>query len=171
MVGETKLGSLAAHWMTFEHTVSTPAYLVIPSITRATCGLVAINYRKHCKQVPDTRQVSLATGELPVICLTRYIPLPSSVLFEILVPMTLFGLGRPEAPAPLQKLPPICFVGLMLLVGLNPPPVSCFSSPDSFPNSLSPVNCLAIVVPECCTAMPLDDVPVEDGTRVDPNKS
>ena len=88
--------------------------------------------------------------------------------------MTLFGLGRPEVLAPLQKLPPICFVGLMLLVGLNPPPVSCFSSPDSFPNSLvlpSPVNCLAIVVPECCDTMPLDDVPVEDGTRGDPNKS
>jgi hypothetical protein len=37
----------------------------------------------------------------------------------------------------------------------------------------SPVNCLAIVMPVCCDAMPLDAMPVDDASSGDsePNKS
>jgi len=57
----------------------------------------------------------------PVSCLTRNIPLPSSILFELLIPITLFGLGLtlPDRPS--------CLVGLILRVGVSPPPVSCLA--------------------------------------------
>lgn len=82
----------------------------------------------------------------PVICRTKYIPLPSSIDLLPLIPITLFGLGRGVAS-------PNCFVGLpaSCLVGLSPPPVSCRKIPESPP--LRPVNWRAmVVVPVSCGA-------------------
>ena len=75
----------------------------------------------------------------PVICRTRYIPLPSSIDLLLLIPITLFGLGRGVAS-------PNCFVGLpeSCLVELSPPPVSCRKIPESPPPR--PVNWRAMVV-------------------------
>ena len=75
----------------------------------------------------------------PVICRTRYIPLPSSIDLLLLIPITLFGLGRGVTS-------PSCFVGLpeSCLVGLSPPPVSCRKIPESPPPR--PVNWRAMVV-------------------------
>ena len=103
----------------------------------------------------------------PVICLTRYIPLPwppSSILVFI-IPMMLFGLGLPPWPI---------FVGLAAncLVGLKPPPVNCLMSAAS--ELANPVNCRAnVVAPVYCvivrngawpdpTGRPLR-IPVVDG--------
>lgn len=74
----------------------------------------------------------------PVICLTRKTPRPSSVLLDVRIPITLLGRGR----FPLH-MSPNCLVGLMLRVGLNPPPVSCLKRTSS---PAKPVNCRAIVV-------------------------
>ena len=71
----------------------------------------------------------------PVNCFTRYIPRPSSILPKLLIPITLLGRGRPPEPN--------CFVGLMLRVGLKPPPVSCLNIGSPPP---IPVNCREIVV-------------------------
>lgn len=98
----------------------------------------------------------------PVICRTMLV---------FLIPTTLFGRGRKALaipfvglmllvglrPPPVSclKIPgsppyPIPLVGLMLLVGLNPPPVICRKIPGS---PLYPVNCLAmVVVPVNCGA-------------------
>jgi hypothetical protein len=82
---------------------------------------------------------------LPVNCLTKNIPRPSSTLFALLIPITLLGRGLiPILPPPVV---PNCFVGLTLRVGLSPPPVNCLRRPGSPPK---PVNCLAIVVPVYC---------------------
>jgi len=100
----------------------------------------------HCRYSP-----------IPVICLTRYIPLPSSTLL-VLIPITLLGLGLPPCP-PI----PNCFVGLPAncLVGLKPPPVNCLMRAASDPPS--PVNCRAnVVAPVYCVIM-------RDGALPDPN--
>jgi hypothetical protein len=74
----------------------------------------------------------------PVICLIRNIPRPSSILIALLIPITLLGRGRiPDLAIP------SCFVGLILRVGLKPPPVSCLKIPSPPP---IPVNCRARVV-------------------------
>lgn len=63
------------------------------------------------------------------------------------MPITLFGRGRMPG-----FVMPSCFVGLILRVGLNPPPVSWLKI-DSPP--VIPVTCLAmVVVPvDCCVSM------------------
>jgi hypothetical protein len=69
----------------------------------------------------------------------RNIPLPSSTLLRaVLKPITLFGRGRMPS-----FIMPSCFVGLILRVGLNPPPVSCLKIDSPV---VTPVNCFAIVV-------------------------
>ena len=61
------------------------------------------------------------------------------------MPITLFGRGRMPG-----FIIPSCFVGLILRVGLNPPPVSCLKIDSPL---VIPVTCLAMVV-----------VPVDCGT-------
>jgi len=60
----------------------------------------------------------------PVICRTRYIPRPSSMLLDDRIPITLLGRGR----APLVNIAPAdpsCLVGLMLRVGIILPATYC----------------------------------------------
>lgn len=100
-------------------------------------------WQRHGNRCPTKTHTTIEPPP-PVICRTRYIPLPSSTDLLLLIPITLLGLGRGVAS-------PSCFVGLpaSCLVGLNPPPVSCRKIPESPPTR--PVNWRAmVVVPVSC---------------------
>lgn len=76
--------------------------------------------RHHGQHLYTTSiQKSKSHSLTPVICLTKYIPRPSCILFGLCLAKS-------------------CFVGL------KPPPVNCLVT--GVPESPIPVNCLAIVV-------------------------